>query len=158
MGQRVLVLDTGPLMEGYAADEQTRCLVPDQVLAELERHGVSSYEIQSRGLVPARPTAGTTERVRAAAEETGDLDVLSPADLAVLALAVEMEATLVTDDYAVQNVASAMEIKTEAFAQEGIQRTLAWEWYCPACRQHTGDRKGECPVCAAELKRRPRQT
>jgi len=155
VGETVLVVDTGPLMEGFAPPEDAKCLVPPAVVEELDRKGVSSYELLERGLVTTFPSDWAVDRVEAFAEETGDLDVLSEADVALLALAGEKEAPLVTDDYAMQNVASRMGVQARAYAKEGIEEEREWVWYCPACGEHEGDRKGECPVCGAELKRRP---
>lgn len=151
-----LIIDTGPLMEGYTPPEDAKCLVPPEVVEELDEQGVSTYEILERGLVTTFPSDRSVQLVTEYAEETGDLDVLSPADVALLALAGEKEGTLVTDDYAMQNVASRMGVEARAFSKAGISEELEWEWYCPACRGHTGPRKGECPVCGTELKRRPR--
>ncbi|MGH2670480.1 MAG: hypothetical protein ACRDH5_15430, partial [bacterium] len=67
-----LVIDTGPLLEGFGAPPGTRCLVTEQVLKELREHGVSAYEVASRGLVPAAPVRESVGRVRSAARETGD--------------------------------------------------------------------------------------
>lgn len=154
MGE-TLVVDTGPLMEGFTAPEDTECLVPPEVLTELEDQGVSNYEILERGLVTTFPTDHAISVVEDCAEHTGDLDVLSEADIAVLALAGDKEAKVVSDDYAVQNVGSALNLEVEGFSKEGISEEREWIWYCPACGEHEGDRKGECPICGAELKRRP---
>ncbi|PSG96050.1 DNA-binding protein [Thermoplasmatales archaeon SW_10_69_26] len=154
MGE-TLVVDTGPLMEGFTAPDDDRCLVPPKVMSELEDHDVSNYEILERGLVTTFPTDYATKLVRDYAEETGDLDVLSDTDIEVVALAGEEEAVLVSDDYAVQNVAKGMDIEVRGHAQEGISEEREWIWYCPGCGEHEGDRKGECPVCGTELKRRP---
>lgn len=142
-------------MEGFTAPDDARCLVPPQVMNELEDQAVSNYEVLSRGLITTFPTDHAKTLVREHAEKTGDIDVLSETDIALLALAGEKEAVLVTDDYAMQNVASSMGVQARAFAQEGIDEEFAWEWYCPGCGEHVGKRKGECPVCATELKRRP---
>jgi UPF0271 protein len=152
---KTLVVDTGPLMEGFTAPEDSRCLVPPQVMNELEDQDVSNYEILERGLVTTFPTDYAKKLVREFAEETGDLDVLSETDVAVLALAGDEEAVLVTDDYAVQNVAKGLGVEVRGHAKEGISEEREWIWYCPGCGQHEGDRKGECPVCGTELKRRP---
>lgn len=155
VGETVIVVDTGPIMNGFTAPEDAKCLVPPAVVEELDDQGVSTYEILERGLVTTFPADESVDRVRAFAEETGDLDVLSPADVSLLALAGEKEGTLVTDDYAMQNVAARMGVQAEAFSTEGISEELEWVWYCPACGEHEDSRKGECPVCGTELKRRP---
>lgn len=149
------VVDTGPLMEGYVPPEGSRCMIPPEVLEELEDHGVTHFEILERGLVTTFPGKGALTIVRDHASGTGDLDVLSDADIAALALAGEHQAVLVTDDYAVQNVASVLGVETQPFSQEGISRTITWVWYCPGCKVHEGTQKGRCPICDTELKRRP---
>ena len=90
--------------------------------------------------------ASNTElQARQAAAETGDLSVLSPADLDVLAKALEYGATVATDDYAVQNVALHLGLKIQAIGQPRIRRKLKRVQRCRGC----GSRfEGEdCPDC-----------
>lgn len=151
-----LVVDTGPLLEGFAAGPETRCLVPRAVLAELERHGMTGYEVENRGLVPTDPDPAALGEVDRAARATGDAGVLSQADRAVLAVALAQRAPLLSDDYAVQNVARALGLEARGHAQRGIRSQWAWEWHCTACRSHVGEEPGECPVCGTMLRRRPK--
>lgn len=95
------------------------------------------------------------EAVRAA-EDTGDIDVLSSADLEVLAKALEYEAILATDDYAVQNVALHLGLRIETIAQPAIRRRLKRTKRCSACAQvFSGE---ACPDCGtAARKKRARR-
>ena len=91
------------------------------------------------------PSSQALKAARLAAEETGDVAVLSPADLEVLALALEHEAVIATDDYALQNVALHLGLKIEPVGQLAIKRKLRRVQKCRACgRLLKGD---VCPDC-----------
>ena len=101
-----------------------------------------------------KPAGKFLRKVEEKARETGDLDVLSRADLEIIALALQKKGVLVTNDFAVQNVAEALGIEVEKLGK-GIRKIIRWEWYCPACGRRY-ERKGICEVCGTELKRRPK--
>ena len=120
--------------------------------------GVTTPGVAREARVPAdieirEPRKDSLSAIEKAARETGDLDVLSPADREVLALAYEIGATLVTNDFAVQNVASRMGIDWES-TEKGISRNIKWGWYCPACWKKA-QKKGVCEFCGTKTKRRP---
>ncbi len=100
-----------------------------------------------------KPKKEFLEKVVETARKTGDLDVLSRADIELLALALQLKAKLVTDDFAIQNVAKILEIEVEPISKS-IKKVLKWIWYCPVCGG-TYTRKGVCEFCGVELKRRP---
>ena len=64
---------------------------------------------------------------------------------------------IVTDDYAIQNVANQMGVEFASLMTFGIKFRLYWIKYCPAChRKYPSDyRFKHCKVCGTELKRRP---
>ena len=99
-------------------------------------------------------TKGALSLAVEAARETGDIAVLSPADLELLAKAVELGAMLATDDYAMQNVALHLGLKILPVQQPGIRRVQKRVERCPAC----GRRHGEevCPVCGTPNAKRKR--
>ncbi|HPW73145.1 MAG TPA: hypothetical protein PKZ03_04460, partial [Methanothrix sp.] len=68
------------------------------------------------------PSSMALKAARGAAEETGDIRSLSAADLEVLAKALELRATLATDDYALQNVALHLGLKIEPIGQPRIKK------------------------------------
>jgi UPF0271 protein len=138
----VKVLDAGVFIEGTIVE------------------GVTARSVAEETSVPVNvrvfhPRQEAVEAVKAAAAKTGDLDVLSRADMDVLALAYELHGMVVTNDFAVQNVASQMGIPWEGTGKE-IKREIEWEWYCPACWKKYKAR-GVCEVCGTLTKRRPRK-
>ena len=105
------------------------------------------------------PSAKNIKTVMEAASKTGDNFVLSTADLSIIALSLELRkegeiATLLTDDYAIQNVASKLQIPFQNFVWRGIRRAITWELYCPTCRKTYNTRQRTCPNCGSTLKRR----
>ena len=60
----------------------------------------------AQGLTLAVPSAENIEKVKAASRKSGDAGIVSGTDCDILALALDLEAALLTDDFAIQNVAS----------------------------------------------------
>lgn len=109
------------------------------------------------------PTSPSIEEVSKNAGVLGDKVVLSKADTNILALALDlrregMTPIIVSDDYAVQNVAEGMGIAYQPLATLGIREKFNWTVYCPACyRRYAQGDIDVCPVCGTRLKRKPAQ-
>jgi UPF0271 protein len=101
------------------------------------------------------PSAESLKKAKKAAQETGDITVLSEADFEVLAKAVECEAILATDDYAIQNVAFHLGLKVNPVAQPLIRRKMRRVQKCVGCGEtFEGD---SCPDCGTPARRRERR-
>jgi len=150
------VLDTSALLTGrqFAGDLLT---VP-RVIEELGRKGQSANEEsfleRVRVFLPSRESVA---RVAEAARGTGDDARLSPADADLLALAVERTATIVTDDYSIQNVARVLAVPFVPLEQRGITEVRRWHRRCTGCGRYIETAGKECPVCGSPVKttRRP---
>jgi UPF0271 protein len=104
------------------------------------------------GLTVREPGREAQEKARGVAMRIGEGEALSETDLGILALALELGAEIVTDDYALQNAAHRMEIQVIPIQQKGARR-ITWKYRCTGCgKTYTGP--GECPVCGAAIKRR----
>lgn len=131
-----------------------RATVPE-VREELEDESAYRYDAyEGAGMHVHIPDAGSIERIRRAASEQGDRDVLSETDIRLLAAAFELEGTVVTDDYAVQNTASALDIDVEPIAQEGIDEERNWQFQCAGCGREFDDEHDRCPICGSDLSRK----
>jgi UPF0271 protein len=101
------------------------------------------------------PCADSLDKATKAAHETGDIRVLSRADLEVLAKALEYDAVLATDDYAVQNVALHLGISIEPIVQPVIKRRMKRVLKCYACgAKYDGE---ACPDCGTPARRKKRR-
>ena len=160
---------------------QGELLTAPGVEPELVNRRSREYHAQlaAAGMQVASADADAQQRVAAAARETGDAGVLSPVDAQLLALALERGATLITDDFAMQNVAASLGIVWLPVETAGIARQQRWRWTCSGCgaspkgdvtpsraakpategnrrsrvRQRWDEPHGECPTCGSELRR-----
>jgi len=125
-----------------------------EVLAELcdLRSKCRFDTLKEYGLTVTEPSPASSMKVREAAERTGDHGVLSRTDVSILALASEIGGELATDDFAVQNVASALGIGVRPMLQRKAKRR-AWKMICTGCGRDV-ENGVDCPVCGAPLKRR----
>jgi UPF0271 protein len=86
--------------------------------------------------------------------ETGDGEELSDTDVRLVATAFELDGTLVTDDYAMQNVAEHLGVAVEVIAREGISEQRDWRFQCQGCGREFDDHRDRCPICGSDLSRK----
>lgn len=147
------VLDASAFIEEFET-EASIATIP-AVREELADGAGYRYDaMEGAGMHIHIPDEGAIDRVRKTATSTGDLDVLSETDVRLIAAAVELDATLVTDDYAMQNVAEALDVETEVIAQEGIREQRDWHFQCQGCGQEFEEHHDRCPICGADLARK----
>lgn len=104
------------------------------------------------------PDKSSIERAKTVAKMTGDYNELSQADISIIALALQLNVALVTDDYAVANVATTLKIPVESSSSKGIKETRKWIAYCSACGRAFGPNAKECSLCGNKLRRKYKVT
>jgi UPF0271 protein len=126
---------------------------PPSVIEELAdiRSRCRLEALLASGLSVLPPSPESLRRVAAAAGETGDIARLSTADTDLLALSLDLEATTVTDDYAVQNVVLSLGLGVKGLFQRKA-RPRRWRFRCPGCNRRFSS-AGTCPACGSPLKR-----
>jgi len=162
-----IILDTSAFIMGYnplSVDEE-QFTVP-LVLEELESEttGWIRYKIaqQTGKLKILRPLVKFVDQIKLLSTCVGDIRVLSKVDIQILALALQLKSesknsVIVSDDYAVQNIAERIGAGYKSLATFGIRYQLDWLLYCSACRRKYPPSydKETCRVCGAMLKRKP---
>lgn len=103
------------------------------------------------GLRIESPNSEAVEIVTEKSKSTGDYAKLSSTDIQLLAKALELNAILVTDDYAIQNVAAHLAIKTQGILQTQIRKVLTWKRRCTGCGRFY-EKETVCPVCGCEIR------
>lgn len=150
------ILDASGILHSDLDYSTGEYLITNSVLLEIaSENAKAAVESALRGggirIVDPRPES--VKKATEAAQKTGDIRSLSTADLDVLALAIERKAEIISDDYAIQNVAALLRIKCHTTAQDGIRREFVWEKTCPGCGlKHSMD-FDECEVCGTKLRR-----
>lgn len=150
-------MDTSAILSGM--DFAGEVYLPSSVVRESGARGLDTRTeslIESKARV-LEPRGEDLEDVRKASRETGDDAHLSPTDVDVLALALQLGATVVTDDYSIQNVASHLGLKYRAAVLPGIRENVGWSFRCTGCGRYWRAAKDNCPVCGSRVRRyRPR--
>ena len=154
------MLDAGAFYAGTAflSSDQELYVTP-QVLSEVE-HIKSKYAAldalrDSGRVVIQSPLQQKIDQVLGAVQKTGYDSVLSEADISIIALAMELKAPLVTDDFSVANVAATLEVTVKpATSGKQINQIRKWIYYCSACGKTFSPNQKECPLCGNKLKRK----
>lgn len=130
----------------------------DEVKHIKNSHGAIEALLEAGSLQVIDPGKTSIEKIKIASKKTGDYTRLSQADISIVALALEQKTTLVTDDYALANVATTLKIPVQSTSGKGISETRKWISYCSACGKAFGPTEKECPLCGNSLKRKYKVT
>lgn len=154
--KNVHVLDANIFIHGASlslADRFSNPVTVPAVTAELESEAAGQrFDVED--VTVFEPSSAAVEQVREAAENVGE--ELSAADMQVLALALEKDAIIVSDDYGVQNVASVLDVRYEGFLKEEITDEIEWVYRCTGCGKTfpVAVTEGKtCSDCGNRLKR-----
>lgn len=147
------VLDSSALLSGKPLPPVCDCLVSPQVVQEVTkgRAGRALSFLLDAGLEVREPSGSGVVKVRSASSGTGDSSRVSDADVEALALAFESGATLLTDDYSMQNLATVLRVAYKAVSQRGIAQVWTWVRRCRGCRKEWPEGVKECPDCGSEV-------
>jgi len=147
------VLDSSAFINEYHTQERIASI--PMVREELEDESAYRFDaLEGSGMHLHIPEGETVERIERAARETGDLDELSRTDIRLVAAAFELDGHLVTDDYAMQNVAEKLDVSVEVIAQDGIDEQRDWLFQCSGCGREFDENHDRCPICGSELTRK----
>ncbi|MDE1842564.1 MAG: nucleotide-binding protein [Thaumarchaeota archaeon] len=151
------VLDATSFYAGvpFSSQEQnfTTPLVFEEIKHIKKNHGAVQTLIDLERLKIIEPEEKFTKFVLEKASQTGDLPNLSKGDISVLALCMQLDVELVTDDYTVSNVAKHLNLKVIPIMTKGISTVLESVYHCPACNK-VSKKMSECPICGSKLKRK----
>ena len=127
------VLDTAALIAWPLERMRGSLVVPGQRVELTRISPDREILLDAADLEWASPGPDAIARASDIAVSTGDMAGLSSVDLELLALAVERAATLVTDDYRLQNLCERGGVPWLSVTMEGIRALWAWELHCTGC-------------------------
>jgi endoribonuclease Nob1 len=145
---------TGLVFLSSAYQYLTTQAIFDEVKHIKRSHGAIEALLESNTLHVLNSDRKNIDKVVAAARRTGDYQKLSEADISIIALALQLKIVLVTNDYAVANVATTLKIPVKSVASKGVMHTRRWIAYCSACGKAFGPNAKECRLCGNRLRRK----
>ncbi len=153
-GKEMIVPDTSAILTGSVNLLGENIIVPSMVLWEIARGKPARIiKDQEEMLRVVNPQKNSVMRIREEAEITGDLKYLSETDIEVLAVALESNGKIITNDYSIQNVAKKIGIPFEPCGIDPIKNEIKWSFRCKGCRKVYEENLKECRICGHKLVR-----
>lgn len=159
---KIYILDTSAILSGKPINLNDVDLVTTTGISDELTLGGRDYKnlqfLKEKGLAIYSPSKDSTEKIKTISKETGDLVRLSKADIELLALSLDIgknddkEVVILTDDYSIQNVANALNIRFESMSQSRITKRFKWTCRCRGCGKKFKENIRTCPICGAETK------
>jgi len=146
------VLDSSALLSGK--DFRGELYTTPEALKEVKKIGMTP-QLEALFSVRVSITSPSRESINAVKEEakkTGDVKRLSPTDVGILALAKELSAVVLTDDYSIQNLAKELGLEYRGVAISEIKEKIYWEYRCRGCGKFWEEWYNFCPICGSKLK------
>jgi UPF0271 protein len=146
------ILDTSFFFGEYPVSGEifTTPSVIDELKDIRSKGNFEKWSVQ--GLRVQTPGEENRKRVTTAARLTKDSTVISKTDCDLIALALDLGASLHTDDFAIQNIAIMLGIPIVPLLQRKA-RQVHWKFRCSGCGRYF-ETAGECKVCGSEIKRK----
>jgi endoribonuclease Nob1 len=146
----VYVLDTCAFLS--QKHPNGKLITISQIESEIQNKQSLQYflNLKEIGLEIREPSRKNLEIVKSNAVKTGDLDVLSDTDQKILAIAYETKSTIVSDDFAIQNVALYMNIEYISCNGKTIKELRKWKYKCSACNFVSANKNSECITCGSK--------
>lgn len=147
------MLDSSALLVGRYPELGAMMTTPG-VIQELERRGMSP---ELRSFIDVKvtvvsPSKEAIQRVVAESSRSGDRERLSDADVGLLALALEQDALILSDDYSIQNLAHVLGLQYRGVMFTEITKKVSWRYRCEGCGRRTEEFSENCPVCGSKMR------
>ena len=151
------ILDASAFYAGVpfrsSSDCYTTSLVYDEIKHIKKNHDALGTLLETNRLKIREPDKKSIESAITGAKNTGDFQQLSKQDISVIALCIELNGEIISDDFAISNVAKNLGLKISPIMTKGIEDVGKWIHYCPGCKTNHSNGK-ECPMCGTPLKRK----
>jgi len=147
------ILDSSYFFGDYTLDGDL-FTTPDVVGELKDLASKMRFEILTeKGLVTTEPEAEHVFAATNAALKSGDARVLSDTDISVIALGLTLEGTVISDDFAVQNVCRHLKISCKGILQRNATKRV-WKKICSGCGAEIPAEEEDCPICGSAPIRR----
>ncbi len=131
----------------------TTSLIFDEIKHIKENHDAIETLLETNRLKIIDPDSEFVDKIKTESKKTGDYNQLSKQDISAIALCLQMNGEIITDDFAISNVSKNLNLKVSPLMTSGINDVGNWIHYCPGCRKNF-ESGSECPLCGTLLKRK----
>ena len=151
------ILDASAFYAGVPFRSPDDCYTTYSVYDEIKHikknHDALGTLLETNRLRIREPDIKSVKSAIEKSKDTGDFPQLSKQDISIIALGIEMNGEIISDDFAISNVAKNLNLKVSPIMTKGIDVVGKWIHYCPGCK--ISYNKGrECTSCGTRLKRK----
>ena len=138
---------------GSQIDSYTTPKVYDEIKHIKKNHDALGILLETKRLTIIEPEKEYIDVVIKMSKTTGDFNQLSNEDISLIALCLQLNNELITDDFAISNVAKNLGLNVSPIMTLGIKDVGNWIYYCAGCHKNFAKTK-ECPVCGNPLRKK----
>ena len=151
------ILDASAFYVGIPFASSEKSLTTPDVFNEIKHikkdHKAIEMILETKRLEIMIPELEYINKVLFKSKTTGDFQNLSKGDISVIALCLQLKGELVTDDFAVSNLAKQLNLTVVPVMTTGITRIANWIYFCSGCEK-TFSEISKCPICGNKLSRK----
>lgn len=151
------ILDASAFYAGIPFASSEKSFTTQDVFDEIKHikkdHKAIEIILETKRLEIMTPESEYINKVLLKSKDTGDFQNLSISDISVIALCLQLNAELVTDDFAVSNLAKQLNLTVIPVMTTGITRLANWIYFCSGCEK-TFSNISKCPFCGNKLSRK----
>ena len=148
-------LDATAFYQGFHLHSNSTCITTGLVFEEISHIqkmlSVLESLILTERIMIVEPTEETLKMIKSSITQIGETR-LSNADISIIALAKEFNIPLVTDDFAICNLAKTLSIELLNLGTKGIKDSRKWIKFCKSCGKGYPSTQSVCSVCGNKLR------
>jgi UPF0271 protein len=160
MKKLLYIIDTSAILSGKPLSFPDGDMITTPEIAQEFTPGGRDHRtfqlLREKGLILKQASKNGCTEIQKKAIDIGEKKRLSQTDISLLALAYDLiqkkenQILILTDDYAIQNMAAHMHIPYTTVSQRGITKKFKWTTRCPGCGKHYKDAQSICPICGSK--------
>ena len=151
----IFVLDATAFYQGFPLRMNRKCVTTELVVREVSHLMKElcpiTLLIEAKKIYVADPKDKTVSYTKFMSTKIGDSKI-SPSDVSVIALAVDLRGTIVSDDNRVFNLATIMSVPCLQLSASGTKTIRKWTKYCKICAKKYSYYEKTCLICGNSLR------
>jgi UPF0271 protein len=155
------VLDASAFYAGIPFASSEKSFTTQDIFDEIKHikndHRAIELILDTKRLEILMPESEYIKKVLLMSKKTGDFQNLSTGDISIIALCIQLKGDLVTDDFAVSNLAKQLNLTVIPVMTDGIKNVSNWIYFCSGC-ERTFSEMSNCPLCGNKLSRKLNKT
>ncbi|HJR85423.1 MAG TPA: PIN domain-containing protein [Nitrososphaeraceae archaeon] len=148
-------LDATAFYQGFHLHSNSTCITTGLVFEEISHIqkmlSVLETLILNERIRILEPSEESLKMIKSSITQIGETR-LSDADISIIALAKEFNVPLVTDDFAICNLAKTLSIELLNLGTKGIKDSRKWVKFCKSCGRGYPPAQTVCSLCGNKLR------